>query len=50
MSKPEITVTCCYTDEGAAATQIIFRSFEFFIQRELTYDSHKFALSRPTHV
>ena len=50
MSNPEIIVTCCFTDEGSAATQIIFRSFEFFLQRELMRDGHKFALSGPAHV
>lgn len=50
MSKPEITVTCFYTDEGEDAAQIILRSFEFFLQRELTRNGHKFALSEPVHV
>ena len=50
MSKPEITVTCCYTDEGECAAEITLRSFEFFLQRELTRDGHKFALSGPSHV
>ncbi len=50
MNKPEITVTCCYIDEGVTAEQITFRSFEFFLQRELTRYGHKFALSGPAHV
>jgi len=50
MNKPEITITCFFTDEGETADQIIFRSFEFFLQRQLTRDGHKLALSRPAHI
>jgi len=50
MIKTEITVTCFFADEGETAAQIILRSFEFFLQRELARDDRKFALSGPTHV
>jgi hypothetical protein len=50
MSKPEITVTCYFTDEGEAARPIISRSFAFFLQRELMQNSRKLALQTPFHV
>jgi len=50
MSKPEIIVTCFFADEGEAVRQILFRSFIFFIQQELTKDGRKLAISAPSHV
>jgi hypothetical protein len=50
MSKPEITVTCVFTDEGEAVKQAINRSFKFFLQRELARNGRKFALPAPSHV
>ena len=50
MSKPEITVTCFFKDEGECAAQITFRSFEFFLQRELMRDGHKFACATSSPV
>ena len=50
MSKSKISVTCLFTDEGEAAAQIVFHSFEFFLQRELSRDSDKFALSGPVQL
>lgn len=50
MSKPEITVTCFFTEEGEAARQMIFRSFAFFLQRELMHKGHKLAFPSPSHV
>lgn len=46
MSKPEITVTCVFPDKGEMACQILFRSFRFFLQRELTRDGHELAIPR----
>lgn len=50
MSKPEITVTCFFADEGDVARQILFRSFVFYLQRELTQDGRKLAFPAPVHV
>ena len=50
MSKPEITVTCFYTNEGEAARQIILRSFRLFLRRETTRDGNKFAFPAVSHV
>lgn len=50
MGKSEITVTCFFTDEGEAARQILFRSFVFFLQRELNRDSQKFTDPASSHV
>ena len=50
MSKPEITVTCFFADEGEAARQILFRSFVFYLQRELMQDSRKLAFLASAHV
>lgn len=49
MGKQEITVTCFYTDEGDAARQIIFRSFEIFLRREIALESRKLAFPAPGH-
>lgn len=49
MGKQEITVRCIYTDEGDAARQIIFRSFDFFLRRELALESRKLAFPAPDH-
>jgi hypothetical protein len=50
MNKPEITVTCFFLDEGEAACQIIFRSFCFFLQRELMSDDRRLVISIPANV
>ena len=50
MKKSDITVTCFFSDDGEVAAQIIYRSFEFFLQRELMRDGHNFALSRQVQV
>lgn len=49
MSKSEITVTCLFADEGETARQIILRSFDFFLQRELLRDRKKFSSAEPYH-
>jgi hypothetical protein len=35
MRKPEISVTCVFTEEGDSVRQILLRCFGFFLQREL---------------
>ncbi len=50
MSKPEITVTCFFANEGEDASQIIFRSFRLFLQRETMQDGHKLAFPAVSHV
>lgn len=50
MSKSEITVTCFFTEEGETACQIFFRSFYFFLQRELMRDGRKLACPAASHV
>ncbi len=50
MSKPEITVTCFFAEEGEAAGKMILRSFAFFLQRELLKSGRKLAFSAPPHV
>jgi hypothetical protein len=47
MSKSEITLTCLYKDDGDTAQKIIFRSFGFFLQRELKREGQKFAALSP---
>lgn len=42
MSKTKITATCVYADKGETARQIILRSFDLFLQRELTQNNWKF--------
>lgn len=49
MSKPEITVTCVFPDKGETACQILYRSFRFFLERELTGDSRKPAIPATPH-
>ena len=50
MSKPEIKVTCFFTNEGESARQIIYRSFGIFLQEEIAQDGWKFAFLKPSHV
>lgn len=49
MSKSEITVTCIFPDKGETACQILYRSFRFFLERELARDSHKLAIPTIPH-
>lgn len=50
MGKSEIIVTCFFTEEGETACQILFRSFRFFLQRELARDGRKLAFPATSHV
>jgi hypothetical protein len=50
MSKQEITVTCFFNGEGETVRQIIFRSFAFFLQRELGKEGRKLELPAVSHV
>lgn len=49
MHKPEITVVCCFEENGENLSQIILRSFGFFLQRELTQNGHKPASRKLSH-
>ena len=50
MDKPEPTVTCVFPDKGETACQILFRSFRFFLRRELARDGRKLAFPVTPHV
>lgn len=50
MSKPEMIVSCYFSEDGDAVPQMLFRSFSFFIQQELGRAGQKFAISAQDHV
>ncbi len=50
MSKSEIIVTCFFRNDGDDICKIIFGSFYFFLQKELTQYSQKLVFPVSSHV
>lgn len=46
MKKPELTVCCRFSEEGETAAEIIFCSFDLFLQRELGHKPQPELLTR----